>query len=108
MLEVYPGTKLSTLEEMFDFVSCATSEPVLFNIESKINPEVNNQTRSPQDFVSAMAKVFVSKNMVDRVTHQSFDVSYQSSKQASLADMTVACSHPVQAAVPYPPYRRSL
>jgi hypothetical protein len=62
---------------MFDFVQCATSDPVLFKIESKINPDVTNQTRSPQDFVNAMGKVFVSRgaDVVDRILHQSFDVS---------------------------------
>lgn len=62
---------------MFDFVQCATSDPVLFNIESKINPDVTNQTRSPADFVAAMGKVFVGRgaDVVDRITHQSFDVS---------------------------------
>lgn len=62
---------------MFDFVSCATSDPVLFNIESKINPDVTNQTRSPADFVEAMGKVFVKQGeaVLDRITHQSFDVS---------------------------------
>lgn len=32
-----PGTKLSTLDEMFDFVECAIDEPVLFNIETKVS-----------------------------------------------------------------------
>lgn len=62
---------------MFDFVQCATDEPVLFNIESKINPEARNETRSPEDFVKAMATVFVGRGeeVLKRITHQSFDVS---------------------------------
>jgi hypothetical protein len=76
-IDVYPGIKLSTLDEMFDFVQCATDEPVLFNIESKINPEYQNETRSPQDFVDIMGGVFAGRgaDVLARITHQSFDVS---------------------------------
>lgn len=77
--EVQPGTKLSTLSEVFDFVQCATDEPVLFNIESKINPVERNQTRSAADFVAAMGAAFSARGeaFMDRITHQSFDVSTQ-------------------------------
>lgn len=76
-IDVYPGIKISTLPEMFDFVQCSTDEPVLFNIESKINPDFQNETRSPQDFVDIMGEVFVSRgeDVLKRITHQSFDVS---------------------------------
>jgi len=49
---------------------------VLFNIESKVNPVERNQTRSAGEFVSAMAKVFMGRgaDVVERITHQSFDV----------------------------------
>ncbi len=74
--EVVPGTKISTLEEMFSFVQCATDNEVLFNIESKVDGDFRNLTRSPEDFVAAMAKVFLAQgpSVVDRITHQSFDV----------------------------------
>ncbi|KAL8276519.1 hypothetical protein RQP46_011067 [Phenoliferia psychrophenolica] len=70
-----PGTKLSTLIEFFDFVDCATDNPVLFNIESKVDGDYRNFTRSPEDFVDAMAAVFkpMGAAMMDRITHQSFD-----------------------------------
>lgn len=76
-VEVQPGTKLSTLDEVFDFVECATDEPVHFNIESKINPVQRNQTRSAAEFVNAMGAIFAARGeaFVDRITHQSFDVS---------------------------------
>lgn len=70
-----PGTKIATLQEMFDFVKvsfwkalgtatwltdlalwpskqCATDEPILFNIESKVDGDFRNLTRSPEDFVN--------------------------------------------------------
>ncbi|KAM0792146.1 hypothetical protein ACM66B_004845 [Microbotryomycetes sp. NB124-2] len=70
-----PGAKISTLREMFDFVDCATDEPVLFNIETKINGDFRNETRSPEDFVAAFVEVLGERpeGFVDRVTHQSFD-----------------------------------
>jgi hypothetical protein len=76
-IEVQPGTKLSTLDEVFDFVECSTDEPVLFNIESKINPVMSNETRSAGEFVAAMGEIFVKRGeeFVKRITHQSFDVS---------------------------------
>ncbi|WWC86085.1 uncharacterized protein L201_000956 [Kwoniella dendrophila CBS 6074] len=71
--EVYPGTKLSTLSEMFDFVSCATDEEVLFNIETKVDGDYHNLTRSASDFVKAIGDVYGKYNIWDRVTHQSFE-----------------------------------
>lgn len=63
---------------MFDFVQCATDDPVLFNIESKVDGDFRNCTRSPEDFVAAMTEVFFSRgsDVVDRITHQSFDVGF--------------------------------
>jgi hypothetical protein len=45
-----PGTKISTLQEMFDFVDCATDDEILFNIESKVDGDFRNLTRAPEDF----------------------------------------------------------
>lgn len=69
------GTKLSTLPEMFDFVSCATDSPVLFNIESKVDGDFHNLTRSAHDFATAFTDLFKTFDpaLVDRITHQSFD-----------------------------------
>ncbi|ORY78424.1 PLC-like phosphodiesterase [Leucosporidium creatinivorum] len=70
-----PNTTLSTLEQLFDFVDCATDEPVLFNIESKINGDHHNETRSPEDFVAAFKAILEPRGegFIDRITHQSFD-----------------------------------
>lgn len=73
-----PNTTLSTLTQFFDFVDCASpNNPVLFNIESKINPDVANQTRSPADFVAAFERELTPRGakFIDRITHQSFDWS---------------------------------
>jgi len=48
----------------------------LFNIESKVNPVMRNETRSAAEFVAAMAEIFIKRGeeFVERITHQSFDV----------------------------------
>jgi len=70
-------------------VECATDAPVLFNIESKVNPVMRNQTRSAAEFVAAMAKVFLGRggDVIERITHQSFDVR--------LYDLYFCCSRPL-------------
>lgn len=46
---------------------------MLYNIESKVNPEQTNLTRGPEDFVKAQHAVFKANGLVDRITYQSFD-----------------------------------
>lgn len=54
------GMKISTMEEVFDFVNCVdTKREVSFNVESKVNPRVGGITRSPADFVAAQHAAFV-------------------------------------------------
>ena len=56
---VYPGTRISTLQEVFDFVECADpSHSILWNIESKINAEFPNQTWGVDDFVLKQHALF--------------------------------------------------
>lgn len=56
----YPGTKISTLDEVFDFVRCVDKKrEVRFNIESKVNAVTPNTTRSPQEFVKAQHDAFL-------------------------------------------------
>ncbi|KAL0072223.1 hypothetical protein AAF712_001148 [Marasmius tenuissimus] len=56
----YLGTRISTLEEVFDFVECADREhQIRWNIESKIDPVFPNRTKSVQEFVEKQHEVFV-------------------------------------------------
>lgn len=56
----YPGTKISTLEEIFAFAECADPDlRIKWNIESKINAEHAERTRSVADFVKHQHKIFV-------------------------------------------------
>jgi len=55
----YPGTRISTLKEVFDFVECADpSHQILWNIESKINARYPNCTLSVRDFVDKQHALF--------------------------------------------------
>ncbi|KAF9267066.1 PLC-like phosphodiesterase [Marasmius fiardii PR-910] len=70
----YPGTKLSTLEELFAFVDCVDPKhTVSLNIESKVNPIMINQTRSPEDFVRLQHELFKKSPYYHKITYQSFD-----------------------------------
>ncbi|TEB35103.1 PLC-like phosphodiesterase [Coprinellus micaceus] len=71
----YPGTKISTLGEVFDFVRCVDKKrAVKFNIESKVNPVIPGSTRSPEDFVAAQYAAFVKSGYpLSQITYQSFD-----------------------------------
>ncbi|CAE6506071.1 unnamed protein product [Rhizoctonia solani] len=71
---LYPGTKISTLPELFDFLDCADpGHEVELNIESKVDAQFPNLTRSPEDFANAQYKLFKSSKYYNKITYQSFD-----------------------------------
>ncbi|KDQ13712.1 hypothetical protein BOTBODRAFT_175417 [Botryobasidium botryosum FD-172 SS1] len=70
----YPGTRISTLNELFSFLDCADpNHAIELNIESKINPVQINQTRSVDTFVTSQQKLFSKSAYYDKITYQSFD-----------------------------------
>jgi len=70
----YPGTCISTLKEVFDFVECADpSHQILWNIESKIDPEYPNRTLGVADFVDNQHALFAASPYHQSITYQSFD-----------------------------------
>lgn len=70
----YPGARISTLQEVFDFVECADpSHNVLWNIESKIDPEYPNRTAGVLHFVQKQHEVFAASLYRHSITYQSFD-----------------------------------
>ena len=57
---IYPGMKISTLDELFEFARCADSERTIrWNIESKINSVEPNSTRGIDDFVTLQHRAFL-------------------------------------------------
>ncbi len=71
-----PGTEIPTLAEVFDLVQSSTLEnanTVLFNIETKSDPETPDAQPAPKEFVEAVIKVVREYGFENRVTLQSFD-----------------------------------
>ncbi|KAJ7071493.1 PLC-like phosphodiesterase [Mycena amicta] len=70
----YPGTKISTLEEVFEFVECCDPEHLIrWNIESKVDPVHPNRTASVETFVKKQHEIFAKSLYRDSITFQSFD-----------------------------------
>ncbi|KAF8845300.1 PLC-like phosphodiesterase [Paxillus ammoniavirescens] len=71
---LYPGARIQTLQEIFDFVECADpSHRMLWNVESKINPQHPNRTAGVQDFVQKQHAIFSASPYYQSITYQSFD-----------------------------------
>ncbi|KAF9229545.1 PLC-like phosphodiesterase [Gyrodon lividus] len=71
---LYPGARIQTLQEVFNFVECADpSHRILWNIESKINPQHPNRTAGVQDFVQRQHAIFSASPYYRTITYQSFD-----------------------------------
>jgi len=71
---LYRGARIPTLQEVFDFVECADpSHQILWNIESKINPEHPDRTAGVEDFVRKQYAVFSASPYYRSITYQSFD-----------------------------------
>ncbi|KAF9243899.1 PLC-like phosphodiesterase [Melanogaster broomeanus] len=71
---LYPGARIQTLQEVLDFVECADpSHRILWNIESKINPQYPNRTVGVQEFVRRQHAIFSASPYYRSITYQSFD-----------------------------------
>jgi glycerophosphoryl diester phosphodiesterase len=68
-----PGTKIPTLQELFDLVRRSGDENVRFNIETKIDPDHPEQSPEPARFVALLLDLVASEKFTDRVMVQSFD-----------------------------------
>ncbi|TBU34888.1 PLC-like phosphodiesterase [Dichomitus squalens] len=70
----FPGTRISTMQEVFDFVQCADpAHQVLWNIESKIDARYPNRTLGVDDFVTRQYELFSRSPYKRSITYQSFD-----------------------------------
>lgn len=69
----YPGTRISTLEELFQFAECADpAHDILWNIESKINAEHPNRTLGVRDFVEKQGAIFAKSAYTNAITVSNF------------------------------------
>lgn len=67
------GQRIPTLASIFDMVKLSKNHSMRFNIETKINPILPNETASPDAMTRALLKVVQNAGMQNRVTVQSFD-----------------------------------
>lgn len=70
--QAVPGTRVPTLQEVFDLVKEAKSR-VEFNIETKITPAHPERTPSPEKFAELVRDAVRANGMTSRVILQSFD-----------------------------------
>jgi glycerophosphoryl diester phosphodiesterase len=68
--QTVPGTRMPTLDEVFDLASRGTFE---FNIETKSSPEHPEYTPSPEEFVKLVLAKIRAHKLEKRVMLQSFD-----------------------------------
>ncbi|KAF7339995.1 PLC-like phosphodiesterase [Mycena venus] len=70
----YSGTRISTLQEVFDFVECVDSEHLIkWNIESKIDAAFPDRTVGVNVFVQKQHAIFAASPYKNSITYQSFD-----------------------------------
>jgi glycerophosphoryl diester phosphodiesterase len=67
------GTRIPTLEEVFDLVRRAGADHIRFNVETKITPTSGDDVASPEIFADAVARAIDKAGLTSRVTVQSFD-----------------------------------
>lgn len=68
-----PGTRIPTLSELFALVRKSGNLRVRFNIETKIDPNHQDETLDPQAFVTKLLGLIETETFSDRVMIQSFD-----------------------------------
>jgi len=70
----YPGTRIPTLQELFDFLDCADRQHrILLNIESKVDLLHPERTPDIQALVKKQYDFFASGPYYGSITYQSFD-----------------------------------
>lgn len=67
------GTRIPSLDQVFDLVRKSGNETVKFNIETKINPFKAELSASPDQFARSLVDVIKRNGFEDRTAVQSFD-----------------------------------
>lgn len=71
--EAVPGTRMPTLEEVFDLVDRYGAKRVEFNVETKLDPTLPGETVDPVTFARRLTETIEAHGMTSRTTLQSFD-----------------------------------
>lgn len=72
-MEMVPGSKMPTLEEVFDLVKRYEADDVMLNVETKVESGAPEETAPREQFVQITAREVREAGFLDRVTIQSFD-----------------------------------
>lgn len=71
--EPVDGTRIPSLDQVFDLVRKSGNETVRFNIETKINPLKTDLSAGPEQFAGALVDAIRRNGFEDRTAVQSFD-----------------------------------
>lgn len=88
-----PGTRLSTLDELFEFVKSSklpAAARVGFNVETKISPDHPELSPAPAEFARLVLEAIKRHGMFERVVIQSFD--YRTLTEARRLEPTMRIS----------------
>jgi len=72
-MEMVPGSKMPTLEEVFDLVKRYGADDVMLNVETKVEAGAPEETAPREQFVRITAREVREAGLLDQVTIQSFD-----------------------------------
>ena len=71
--EIHPGTRIATLEEVLELVTCYGDLTVTINLETKLDPTMPNQTLPVETYITDLVPVLQKYGFESRTTIQSFD-----------------------------------
>lgn len=98
--QAVPGTKVPTLQEVFDLVKRRGSK-VEFNIETKISPDRPEQTPTPEKFAELLLELVARNRVVSRTIVQSFDFRTLRAMKALAPRMRLSALYPVRDGMPH-------
>lgn len=70
---MHPLTRIATLEEVLDFITCYSDNEIFINIETKLDPRVPHETYPPSLYATDIIPTIERKGFANRTLIQSFD-----------------------------------
>ena len=98
--QAVPGTRVPTLQEVFDLVKNKGSR-VAFNIETKISPAKPELTPTPERFVELVLEIVRKNKLTSRVILQSFDFRTLHAMKKLEPKMRLSALYPYSMAAPH-------
>ena len=98
--QAVPGTRVPTLQEVFDLVKNKGSR-VAFNIETKLSPAKPELTPTPERFVALVLEIVRKNKLTSRVILQSFDFRTLHAMKKLEPKMRLSALYPYSMAAPH-------